>query len=66
MPLKNNAIKMDVRGDFLGSLCRFYPHSTTTTSSKLLTFNTPFGRYKFNRLAFGILSSPEVFQRAMS
>ena len=22
---------MDVRGDFLWSLCRFYPHSTTTT-----------------------------------
>ena len=35
-------------------------------SSKLLTFNTPFGRYKFNRQAFGISSSLEVFQRAMS
>ena len=35
-------------------------------SNKLLTFNTPFGRYKFNRLAVGISSSPEVFQRAMS
>ena len=35
-------------------------------SSKLLTFNTPFGRYKFLRFAFGISSSPEIFQRAMS
>lgn len=32
-------------------------------SSKLCTFATPFGRYKFNRLPFGLVSSPEVFQR---
>ena len=35
-------------------------------SSSLLTFNTPFGKYKFLRLAFGISSSPEIFQKAMS
>lgn len=35
--------------------------------SKLLTtFVTPFGRFCFNRLPFGITSAPEVFQRAMS
>ena len=34
-------------------------------SSRLTTFNTPFGRYKFNRLPFGISSAPEVFQRVM-
>ncbi|XP_046862058.1 uncharacterized protein K02A2.6-like [Xenia sp. Carnegie-2017] len=34
-------------------------------SSYLTTFNTPFGRYKFNRLPFGISSAPEVFQKAM-
>ena len=35
--------------------------------SKLLTtFITPFGRYYFNRLPFGITSAPEVFQRTMS
>ena len=35
--------------------------------SKLLTtFITPFGRFKFNRLPFGISSAPEIFQRAMS
>lgn len=33
-------------------------------SSKLCTFNTPFGRFKFNRLPFGISSAPEVFQKA--
>ena len=35
--------------------------------SKLLTtFITPFGRYCFNRLPFGISSAPEIFQRTMS
>lgn len=32
-------------------------------SSDLMTFGTPFGRYKFTRLAFGICSAPEVFQK---
>ena len=32
-------------------------------SSKLLTFQTPFGRFKFNHLAFGVKSASEVFQR---
>ena len=31
-------------------------------SSKLSTFNTPYGRYRFIRLTFGIKSAPEVFQ----
>ena len=31
--------------------------------SKLLTFQTPFGRFKFNRLAFGVKSASEMFQR---
>ena len=35
-------------------------------SSKLCTFNTPFGRYSFTRLPFGIKSAPEVFQKRMS
>ena len=30
-------------------------------SSKLTTFNTPFGRYRFLRLPFGLSSAPEVF-----
>ena len=32
-------------------------------SAKLTTFTTPFGRYHFNRLPFGITSAPEYFQR---
>ena len=35
-------------------------------SSKVLAFNTPFGRYKFKRLPFGILSASEVFQKKIS
>jgi len=30
------------------------------------TFITPFGRFSFNRLPFGISSAPEIFQRMMS
>ena len=32
-------------------------------SSLLCTFNTPFGRYRFRRMPFGIKSASEVFQR---
>ncbi len=35
-------------------------------SSELTTFITPFGRYRFKRLPFGITSGPEHFQRRMS
>ncbi|RXN33947.1 retrotransposon-like family member retr-1 [Labeo rohita] len=34
-------------------------------STKYCTFNTPFGRYSFLRMPFGISSAPEVFHRAM-
>ena len=32
-------------------------------SSLLCTFNTPFGRYRFTRMSFGIKSVSEVFQK---
>ena len=35
-------------------------------SSLLTTFITPYGRFRFNRLPFGITSAPEHFQRRMS
>ena len=35
-------------------------------SSKLTTFITPYGRYRFNRLPFRISSAPEFFQKRMS
>lgn len=35
-------------------------------SAKLCTFNTPFGRYMFKRLSFGLSSAQDVFQDIMS
>lgn len=32
-------------------------------STDLMTFGTPFGRYQFTRMAFGLCSAPEVFQK---
>ena len=35
-------------------------------SSDLLPFNTPFGRYKFKRLPFGVHCASEVFSKRIS
>ncbi|UYV82408.1 K02A2.6-like, partial [Cordylochernes scorpioides] len=35
-------------------------------SQKLTTFITPFGRFFFKRIPFGITSAPEIFQRKMT
>lgn len=34
-------------------------------SSLLCTFNTPFGRYRFKRLPFGVIVSQDIFQRKL-
>ena len=34
-------------------------------SSLLCTFNTPYGRYRFKRLPFGVIVSQDVFQRKL-
>lgn len=34
-------------------------------SSKICTMSTPYGRYRFTRMPFGICTAPEVFQKAM-
>ena len=34
-------------------------------SSLLTTFSTPYGRFKFNRLLFGLVVSQDIFQRRM-
>ena len=44
----------------------FWQIELTKESSLLTTFITPFGRYCFNRLPFGITSAPEHFQKRMS
>lgn len=35
-------------------------------SAKLCTFNTPYGKYMFKRLPFGLSSSQDIFQRVMT
>ena len=49
---------MDVRNGF-------WHVSLDEESSYVTTFQTPFGRYRWRRLPFGISSAPEVFQRKM-
>ena len=44
----------------------FWQIPLDSKSSVLTTFITPFGRFCFNRLPFGITSAPEHFQRHMS
>jgi len=44
----------------------FWQISLDSDSRLLTTFLTPFGRYCFNKLPFGISSAPKHFQRRMS
>ena len=50
----------------LDASCGYWQLGLQEDSSKLTTFITPFGRYKFTRLPFGISSASEIFQREMS
>ena len=45
---------------------RFWQIPLTKDSKLLTTFVTPYGRFCFNKLPFGISSAPEVFQRQMN
>ena len=44
----------------------FWQIQVDEESSKLLTFNTPNGRYRFKRLPFGIHSASEICQRKIA
>ena len=50
----------------LDAVSGFWQIQLDDESSKLCTFNTPFGRYRFTRLPFGIKSASEVFQKITS
>lgn len=43
----------------------FWQLKLDNASSKLCTFNSPFGRYRFRRLPFGIASAPEVYHKTI-
>ena len=43
----------------------FWHVALDEASSLLTTFNTPFGRYRWRRMPFGLSSASEVFQRKM-
>ena len=44
----------------------FWQVKLTESSKKLTTFNTPFGRYAYDRLPYGLCSAPEVFHKYMT
>lgn len=44
----------------------FWQIQLDEASSKLCTFNTPFGRYCLKRLPFGVSSAPEAFQKCIA
>ena len=44
----------------------FWQIPLSTESKLLTTFLTPYGRYCFNKLPFGISSAPELFQKRMN
>ena len=43
----------------------FWQQKLANESQLLTTFLTPFGRYYYQRMCFGLKSAPEVFQRKM-
>ena len=43
----------------------FWQMELDKTSSDLTTFMTPFGRFRFNRVPFGLNNAPEMFQKKM-
>uniref|UniRef100_A0A8C6PJV3 Gypsy retrotransposon integrase-like protein 1 n=1 Tax=Nothobranchius furzeri TaxID=105023 RepID=A0A8C6PJV3_NOTFU len=43
----------------------FWQLKLDEASSKLCTFNSPFGRYRFRRLPFGLASAPEVYHKTI-
>ena len=50
----------------LDAISGFWQVPLSPDSALLTTFITPFGRFCFHRLPFGITSAPEIFQRLMS
>lgn len=69
MPVLEDILS-DLNGAKIFSLCDakdgFLQIKLSPSSTDLTTFWTPFGRYKWNRMPFGLSSSPEEFQRRLT
>ncbi len=50
----------------LDANCGYWQIQLDDESAKLTAFNSPFGRYEYLRLPFGVCNAPEVFMRKMS
>ena len=50
----------------LDAQCGYWQVKLDKESSALCTFNTPFGRYAYKRLPFGINTAGEIFQRHLT
>ena len=68
MPTLDNALSKMAGAKYFSKLdakSGYWQMKLNEESSYLTTFNTPFGRYRFCRLPFGIVSSQDEFQRKM-
>lgn len=50
----------------LDAKSRFWQVKLKKDSSYLTTFNTPFGRFRWRRMPFGISSAPEIWLQRMN
>ena len=50
----------------LDANCGYWQLKLDEQSSMLCTFNTPYGRYRYTRMPFGVNAAPEIFQRTMN
>lgn len=69
MPSKQSIFSQLSGGKFFSVLdakSAFLQIPLTEASSRICTIATPFGRYSYKRLPYGLASSPEVFQRIIS
>jgi len=68
MPALEDALAKMTGAKFFSKLdarSGYWQMKLDTESSFLTTFNTPFGRYRFLRLPFGLVSAQDEFQRKM-
>ncbi|CAH2108120.1 unnamed protein product [Euphydryas editha] len=63
-------ISVDIKGSKFFALldCTkgFWQIKLSERTQKILTFATPWGRYSFKRLPFGVSSAPEIFQKILT